>query len=75
MSTMNSKWMKTWPECVHDFQGFAQLETIPGIHENIVALANYVGFKDVVEADRVEDSLHSHRDDLSNEELMQSTTK
>ncbi|XP_043837136.1 CENPB DNA-binding domain-containing protein 1 [Dromiciops gliroides] len=68
-SLMNSVWKKMWPECVH-VHDVSQIETITQIQQDIVALANDIGFGELVEAD-VGQLLQSHDEDLSNEELMQ----
>ncbi|XP_036607845.1 CENPB DNA-binding domain-containing protein 1 [Trichosurus vulpecula] len=68
-SLMNSVWKKIWPECVH-VHDVSQIETITQIQQDIVALANDMGFEELVEAD-VGQLLQSHDEDLSNEELTQ----
>ncbi|XP_020844762.1 tigger transposable element-derived protein 1 [Phascolarctos cinereus] len=68
-SLMNSAWKKIWPECVHAHDA-SQTETITQIQQDIVALANDLGFGELLEAD-VGQLLQSHDEDLSNEELMQ----
>ncbi|XP_068941605.1 tigger transposable element-derived protein 1-like [Petaurus breviceps papuanus] len=68
-SLMNRVWEKIWPECVH-LHDVSQIETITQIQQGIVALANDLGFGEVVETDVVQ-LLQSHDEDLSNEELMQ----
>ncbi|XP_042227670.1 tigger transposable element-derived protein 1-like isoform X2 [Homarus americanus] len=68
-SVMNGVWKNIWPECTHDFHSFPQAESIHQIQQDIVTLANDVGFAEVIEDDVVE-LLQSHRGDLSNEDLM-----
>lgn len=46
-STVNGVWRKIWPE-------YNQPETTPRVNENIMALANYMGFEDIMEADVVD---------------------
>ena len=66
-STMNAVWKKVWPECVHNFTGFAD---VPLITSQIVDLAQEAGFEEVDEED-VDDLLESHAEPLSNEDLME----
>ncbi|KAM9061128.1 tigger transposable element-derived protein 1-like [Sarcophilus harrisii] len=68
-SLMNSVWKKIWPECVHAHD-VSQIENITQIQQDILALANDIGFAELVEAD-VDQLLQSHDEELSNEELMQ----
>ncbi|XP_042215868.1 tigger transposable element-derived protein 1-like [Homarus americanus] len=68
-SAMNGSWKNIWPECVHEFQGFSQAESLQKVQQGIVTLANNIGFEEVVENDVVK-LLESHREDLTNEDLM-----
>ncbi|XP_042212261.1 tigger transposable element-derived protein 1-like, partial [Homarus americanus] len=68
-SAMNGSWKNIWPECVHEFQSFSQAESLQKVQQDIVTLANNIGFEEVVENDVVE-LLESHREDLTNEDLM-----
>lgn len=63
-STMSSAWKKLWPECVHDFVGFGNEDV------QVTALAQEAGFKEVNE-ENVGELLTSHREDLSNEDLIE----
>ena len=67
VSTMNAVWKKVWPECVHNFTGFAD---VPLITSQIVDLAQEAGFEEVDEED-VDDLLESHAEPFSNEDLME----
>ena len=68
MSIMNLARRKVWPECVHNFPGFAE-DNIGAIRGDIINLCHKAGF-DGVDHD-VEDLLESHVDPLSNEELIE----
>ncbi|XP_042221477.1 tigger transposable element-derived protein 1-like [Homarus americanus] len=68
-SAINDSWKNIWPECVHEFHGFSQAESLQQVQQDIVTLANNVGFEGVIENDVVE-LLESHREDLTNEDLM-----
>ncbi|XP_042221899.1 tigger transposable element-derived protein 1-like, partial [Homarus americanus] len=50
-------------------QGFSQAESLQQVQQDIVTLANNVGFEEVIENGVVE-LLESHREDLTNEDLM-----
>ncbi|XP_042211557.1 tigger transposable element-derived protein 1-like [Homarus americanus] len=68
-SSMNGSWKNMWPECVHEFKGFSQAESLQQVQQDIVTLANNVDFEEVIENGVVE-LLESHREDLTNEDLM-----
>ncbi|KAG7155119.1 Tigger transposable element-derived protein 1-like 196 [Homarus americanus] len=66
---MNGSWKNIWPECIHEFKGLSQAERLQQVQQDIVTLANNVGFEEVIENDVVE-LLETHREDLTNEDLM-----
>ena len=57
-----------WPEAVIEFRGFTEVE-VSEARQQIVDMALKVGFEEVDEDD-VEDLLLSHREELSNEDLV-----
>ncbi|XP_074854943.1 tigger transposable element-derived protein 1 [Carettochelys insculpta] len=65
---MNGVWGKLWPECVSDIKGFK--DVVPDIKKDILGLAKKVGFDEVEEAD-ITQLLQSHKEELTNEDLMQ----
>ncbi|CAM2096760.1 unnamed protein product [Caretta caretta] len=65
---MNGVWGKLWPECVNDLKGFKDI--VPAMKKDILGLAKKVGFDEVEEAD-ITQLLQSHREELTNEDLMQ----
>jgi hypothetical protein len=68
-SCMNTAWRSVCPDLVHDFKGFSVDEDVNKTKEEIVQLANKVGFNEVDLCD-VGDLL-SHNDELSNEDLIE----
>ncbi|XP_042226470.1 tigger transposable element-derived protein 1-like [Homarus americanus] len=46
-TTMNDVWKNIWPECIQDFQGFPQVQTLNEAQQEIIALANGAGLEDV----------------------------
>ncbi|MPC97020.1 hypothetical protein E2C01_092308 [Portunus trituberculatus] len=58
---MNLAWNKVWPECAHDFLGFA---------EDDIGAIRRAGL-DEVDDDGVQDLLESHTEHLSNDELIE----
>ncbi|XP_014788567.1 tigger transposable element-derived protein 1-like [Octopus bimaculoides] len=69
LSTMNSVWKNIWPDCVRDFTDFPPVESLYQVQQDIVTLTNSAGFEEVKENDVIE-LLVSHRESLSNEELL-----
>ncbi|MPD02442.1 hypothetical protein E2C01_098025 [Portunus trituberculatus] len=66
---MNLTWNKVWPECAHNFPGFAE-DDISAIRNDIVNLCRRGDF-DEVDDDDVQDLLESHAEPLSNDELIE----
>ena len=66
-TTMNQIWKKIWPECI---QSHEEVESLSKIRENILNLANDIGFENMEESDLI-DLLDADREHLSNEELIQ----
>nr|XP_032621542.1 tigger transposable element-derived protein 1-like [Chelonoidis abingdonii] len=62
---VNVVWGKLWPECVNVFK-----DVVPAVKKDILGLAKKAGFDEVEEAD-VTQLLQSHREELTNEDLMQ----
>jgi hypothetical protein len=56
---------KVWPECAHDFKGFVE---VPEIADEVTAIAQELGLG-TVDPDDVAESLESHSQPLTNEEL------
>jgi hypothetical protein len=56
------------PNCFHDFEGVEV--TVKNIRKDIVDLSNKIGFEGV-DGNDVEDLLQLHREELTNEELIQ----
>ncbi|CAM2097603.1 unnamed protein product [Caretta caretta] len=65
---MNGVWRKLWPECANDLKGFKN--DVPAMKKEILGLAEKVGFDEVEEAD-ITQLLQSHREELTNEDLIQ----
>ncbi|CAM2115833.1 unnamed protein product [Caretta caretta] len=65
---MNGAWGKLWPEYANDLKGFK--DVVPPMKKDILGLAKKVGFDEVEEAD-ITQLLQSHREELTNEDLMQ----
>jgi len=63
---MNTVWKKIWLECVHDFPGFP---SVSDVCKDIVWLSHEAGFDEVDKDDTVK-LLESHREILSNEDLI-----
>ncbi|XP_069792247.1 tigger transposable element-derived protein 1-like [Narcine bancroftii] len=69
VSTMNGVWRNIWPECIKNFINCPPAEPAEKVTRDIVALANEAGFHDIVEGDVIQ-LLDSHKEDVSNEDLM-----
>lgn len=65
--TMNGCWGNVWKEFVFDFEGFLDVDEARKDNEN---LSHQAGFEEVDEDD-VKDLLESHKEPLTNEELME----
>lgn len=65
-STMNAVWKKIWPGCVHNFAGFPRVCPVVTEFDN---LAHKTGMEKVDEKD-VNELLASHKQELTNEELI-----
>ncbi|GLV32614.1 hypothetical protein CBL_00677 [Carabus blaptoides fortunei] len=65
--TMNMVWKKLYPECVQFVDDFDN--TLDTIKENIVELGKKIGLDDLT-VDDIQKVLDSHREELSNEDLM-----
>jgi hypothetical protein len=69
-SCKNGVWKTLLSHFVYDFQGFELGNAIKILQQQCVALAKEVGFDEVEGADVVK-LLESHKEELSDEELMQ----
>uniref|UniRef100_K7EX90 HTH CENPB-type domain-containing protein n=1 Tax=Pelodiscus sinensis TaxID=13735 RepID=K7EX90_PELSI len=65
-SCLNAVWRRIWPACVHEFREFDT--EIAEAKKQIVALAHEAGLEEV-DANDVQELLHSHGEELSIEEL------
>ncbi|KYO21213.1 hypothetical protein Y1Q_0001482 [Alligator mississippiensis] len=63
-------WKNIWPAVVNDFRGFAADKFISDARHEIVEMAKSVGFEQVIE-ENVAELLSSHREELSNEDLLE----
>ncbi|KYO47120.1 BEN domain-containing protein 6 isoform A [Alligator mississippiensis] len=66
---LNGVWKNIWSAVMNDFQGFAADEFISDARHDIVEMAKSVGFEQVNE-ENVAELLDSHREELSNEDLL-----
>ncbi|KYO31878.1 hypothetical protein Y1Q_0003440 [Alligator mississippiensis] len=67
---LNGVWKNIWPAVVNDFQGFAADEFISDARHGIVEMVKSVGFEQVNEENMAE-LLDSHREELSNKDLLE----
>ncbi|XP_066547533.1 tigger transposable element-derived protein 1-like [Amia ocellicauda] len=67
---LNGVWQNIWPAVVNDFRDFAADEVLTNARHEIVELARTAGFDEVNE-ENVAELLESHREELSNEDLLE----
>lgn len=70
-NTINHAWQNIWPECITNSD--SEFESLYEIIQNILNLANELGFKEVKERDVI-NLLDVENEPLSNEELLQLET-
>ncbi|KYO33680.1 hypothetical protein Y1Q_0008816 [Alligator mississippiensis] len=67
---LNGVWKAIWPSVGNDFQCFAADEFISDARHEIIEMAKSVGFQQADE-ENVADLLNSHREELSNGDLLE----